>query len=72
LRQFGSSAIALRKPERGLIHHSDRGSQFCSNQYQMLLEKHVIRPSISGKGNSCDNAAVVSFFKPSRPSLPGA
>jgi len=56
-------AIALRKPERGLIHHSDRGSQYCSNQYQMMLEKYGIRPSMSGKGNCYDNAPVESFFK---------
>jgi len=56
-------AIALRKPEPGLVHHSDRGSQYCSNQYQMLLKRHGFEVSMSGKGNCYDNAPVEAFFK---------
>lgn len=56
-------AITLRQPTPGLIHHSDRGSQYCSTQYQMLLKRHDFAISMSGKGNCYDNAPVESFFK---------
>ncbi len=56
-------AITLRQPEPGLIHHSDRGSQYCSTQYQMLLKRHGMIASMSGKGNCYDNAPVETFFK---------
>lgn len=56
-------AITLRKPTAGLIHHSDRGSQYISTDYQMTLNKHNIIPSMSGKGNCYDNAVVETFFK---------
>src|SRR6185503_13897095 len=47
----------------GLIHHSDRGSQYCSIDYQAELEKNAILVSMSGKGNCYDNAMVETFFK---------
>lgn len=56
-------AIAIRRPEPGLIHHSDRGSQYVATEYQMTLEKHGIASSMSSKGNCYDNAAVEAFFK---------
>jgi putative transposase len=56
-------AITLRRPDAGLIHHSDRGSQYVSTDYQMVLKKHSIIPSMSGKGNCYDNAVVEAFFK---------
>jgi len=56
-------AITLRQPEHGLIHHSDRGSQYCSTQYQMLLKRHGMVVSMSGRGNCYDNAPVEAFFK---------
>ena len=56
-------AIAMRKPPEGLIHHSDRGSQYCSIEYQALLRENGIRISMSGKGNCYDNAMVETFFK---------
>jgi len=56
-------AIALRRPEKGCIHHSDRGSQYCSHDYQKLLKKHGFKVSMSGKGNCYDNAVVETFFK---------
>ena len=56
-------AIALRKPPRGCIHHTDRGSQYCSHDYQKILRNHGLVASMSGKGNCYDNAAVESFFK---------
>ena len=56
-------AIALRQPPPGVIHHSDRGSQYCSNDYRKLLKDHDFLSSMSGKGNCYDNAAVETFFK---------
>ena len=56
-------AIANRAPSRGLVHHSDRGSQYCSVDYQAVLRKRGILISMSGKGNCYDNAMVETFFK---------
>ncbi len=56
-------AIALRHPPAGLIHHSDRGSQYCSDDYQRLLKRAGMIPSMSGKGNCYDNAMVETVFK---------
>ncbi len=56
-------AIALRQPSPGLIQHTDRGSQYCSHDYQRLLKTHGIVPSMSGKGNCFDNAMVETVFK---------
>ena len=53
----------MRRPAAGLIHHSDRGSQYCSIDYQAELRKHGILISMSGKGNCYDNAMVETFFK---------
>ena len=55
-------AINLRNPEPGLIHHSDRGSQYASHAYQTLLKQHGLIPSMSRKGNCWDNAPVERFF----------
>jgi putative transposase len=57
------SALRMRRPGAGLIHHSDRGSQYCSIEYQAELHKHSITISMSGKGNCYDNAMVETFFK---------
>jgi transposase InsO family protein len=56
-------AVALRRPPRGCIHHSDRGSQYCSHDYQKRLRQHGFQISMSGKGNCYDNAAMETFFK---------
>jgi putative transposase len=56
-------ALAIRRPGNELVHHSDRGSQYCSTAYQAALKKHSIRISMSGKGNCFDNAVVETFFK---------
>jgi putative transposase len=56
-------AIAMRRPPPGLIHHSDRGSQYCSDDYQRLLKRAGMIPSMSGKGNCFDNAMVETVFK---------
>jgi len=56
-------AIALRGPPKGCTHHSDRGSQYCSHDYQKILRQHGFEISMSGKGNCYDNAAMETFFK---------
>ncbi len=55
-------AINLRQPPPGLIHHSDRGSQYASHEYQKILKLHRIRASMSRKGNCWDNAPTERFF----------
>jgi transposase InsO family protein len=55
-------AIGRRFPGEGLLHHSDRGSQYASEDYQRLLGKHGIRCSMSRKGDCYDNAPMESFF----------
>ena len=47
---------------RGLIHHSDRGSQYASRDFRRLLKAHGIKGSMSRKGDCWDNAVVESFF----------
>lgn len=56
-------AIALRQPPRACIHHTDRGSQYCSHDYQKILRQYGFQVSMSGKGNCYDNSAVETFFK---------
>ena len=56
-------AIDIRTPPRGLIHHSDRGSQYCSGDYLALLKRHGFVASMSGRGNCYDNAMVETVFK---------
>lgn len=56
-------ALALRGPVPGVIHHSDRGSQYCAHDYQKKLKVNGLIPSMSGKGNCYDNAVAESFFK---------
>lgn len=56
-------AIATRQPPPDLIHHSDRGSQYCSHDYQKLLAVNGMQSSMSGKGNCYDNAMVETVFK---------
>jgi putative transposase len=69
-------AISFRAPPKGCIHHTDRGSQYCSYDYQKILRQHgfkvsslmvgkqtTARQRMSGKGNCYDNAAVETFFK---------
>ena len=56
-------AIALRRPPPRLIHHSDRGSQYCSAGYRRMLRDHHFVVSMSGRGNCYDNAMVETVFK---------
>jgi len=55
-------AVALRGPPRGLLHHTDRGSQYTSDAYQAALTALGATPSMSRKGNCWDNAVSESFF----------
>ncbi len=55
-------AIDARDPEATLIHHSDRGGQYTSDDFRDALARHGIECSMSGSGNCYDNAAVESFF----------
>jgi transposase InsO family protein len=56
-------ALAERKPPPGLVHHSDRGVQYASNDYVTILEKHQMIPSMSRPANPYDNASCESFMK---------
>ena len=62
-------AINLRQPPPGCIHHTDRGSQYCSHDYQKILRRHKFSVSMSGKGNCFDNSAVETFFKTTKADL---
>lgn len=55
-------AVLRRKPEPGLVHHSDRGSPYASALYRGALEHHQMRASMSRKGDCWDNAVAESFF----------
>ena len=55
-------AIWQRRPSAGLIHHSDRGSQYASYDFRNLLDKNKFKGSMSRKGNCWDNAVAESFF----------
>jgi transposase InsO family protein len=56
-------AVGRRDPGPGLIHHSDRGSQYTSDRYQALLRRHRVLVSMSRSGNCFDNAPTESFFR---------
>ena len=55
-------ALGKRKPGQGLLHHTDRGSQYASSDYQKILKEHGMICSMSRKGNCYDNAVAESFF----------
>jgi transposase InsO family protein len=55
-------ALAVKRPAGGLIHHSDRGSQYCSHEYQQMLGRFDLKTSMSGRGNCFDNAPMESFW----------
>ena len=55
-------ALTHRNPSSGLMHHSDKGSQYTSRDFQKKLSQHTIIASMSGTGNCYDNAAMESFF----------
>ena len=55
-------AIWKRKPTKGLIWHTDRGSQYASDSHRAILKEHLVIQSMSRKGNCWDNAVSESFF----------
>jgi transposase InsO family protein len=55
-------ALQRRRPAPGLVHHSDRGSQYAAEPYRQVLGRHGIKQSMSRKGNCLDNAPMESFF----------
>jgi len=55
-------ALWAKRPGKGLIHHSDRGSQYCSHEYRQLLNQFGAEASMSEKGNCYDNAPMESFW----------
>lgn len=65
-RQLAMDALRMayqrRRPGRGLVHHSDRGCQYASQDYQRLLRAYGMQASMSRKGNCWDNAPMESFF----------
>ena len=54
-------ALFRRQRPRGVIVHSDRGSQYCSHEHRALLDQHGLLASMSAKGNCYDNAAMESW-----------
>ena len=62
-------AVGTRRPSKGLIHHSDRGSQYCSLTYQKLLRQFGMQVSMSRKGNCWDNAPMESCRGPLKTEL---
>lgn len=58
-----NKALAARRPAKGLLHHSDRGVQYCSHDYRQRLDAAGLVASMSRKGDCWDNAMVESFFK---------
>jgi len=55
-------AVAARRPANGLLHHSDRGTQYCSYEYRQMLNQLGLQASMSGTGNCFDNAPMESFW----------
>lgn len=55
-------AVSAKRPAIGLMHHSDRGSQYCALEYRDILDQFGMQVSMSGKGNCYDNAPMESFW----------
>lgn len=56
-------AYWMRKPAKGLIHHSDRGSHYACHEYRNLLDAYGMIPSMSRKGDCWDNSPTERFFR---------
>lgn len=56
-------ALGRRRPEPGLLHHSDRGSQYACADYRLLMSQNGLTSSMSRRGNPYDNAAMESFIR---------
>lgn len=59
---LGRAIAAKGIPRKGLIHHCDRGSQYCSHEFRAWLNRYGIKESMSRKGNCYDNAPIESFW----------
>ncbi len=55
-------AVEAKRPAKGLLHHSDRGSQYCAHEYKKILDQFGMKASMSRKGNCYDNAPMESFW----------
>ena len=55
-------AMEAKRPAAGLIHHSDRGNQYCAHEYRQLLSRFGLKASMGGRGNCFDNAPMESFW----------
>jgi putative transposase len=55
-------ALSIKRPSEGTMHHSDRGSQYCSREYRGLMDQFGLQVSMSGAGNCFDNAPMESFW----------
>jgi putative transposase len=55
-------AVRNKRPQQGLIHHPDRGSQYCAHDYRKLVKQFGMQASMSRKGNCYDNAPMESFW----------
>ena len=55
-------AVALYRPQPGLIQHTDRGAQYCSQEHRALVAQFGIQASMSRRGNCYDNAPIESFW----------
>lgn len=64
-------AVQKRKPDAGLVHHTDRGSQYASGDYRKALKSYGMVASMSRKGNCWDNAVAESFFSTLKSELSG-
>jgi len=63
-------ALASRQPAAGLLHHSDRGSQYASSAFRSLLDSWQIKPSMSAPACCYDNAAMESFWSTLKTEIP--
>lgn len=55
-------SMASKRPGNKVIHHSDRGSQYCSKEFSKLLKKFNMKVSMSRRGNCYDNSPIESFW----------
>lgn len=62
VRDALENALRTRKPTAGMVHHSDRGSQYCAADYRNVLKRHGIAVSMSRSGDCYDNAPMESFW----------
>ena len=62
VKQSLIKAVGAKRPAKGLIHHSDRGIQYCAQEYQKLLSQLDMKVSMSRKGDRYDNAPMESFW----------